>query len=41
VICIPARFVSEELALEMVRVFLDTSFEGGRHEKRVSKIACN
>jgi ribose 5-phosphate isomerase B len=40
VICIPARFVSTPQAEEMVNVFLSTAFEGGRHEKRVNKIAC-
>jgi ribose 5-phosphate isomerase B len=40
VICLPQRFVDAENALEMVDVFLNTPFEGGRHEKRVSKIAC-
>lgn len=39
VLSIPARFVSVELALEMVEVFLKTSFEGGRHARRVGKIA--
>lgn len=38
VICIPARFVSIDLALEMVDLFLSTSFEGGRHQNRVDKI---
>jgi ribose 5-phosphate isomerase B len=38
VIAIPARFVSQELALEMITVFLATEFEGGRHQKRVEKI---
>lgn len=38
VLCIPSRFVSEEVAQKMVEVFLSTPFEGGRHEKRVSKI---
>ncbi len=38
VLCIPSRFVSEEVAKKMVEVFLSTPFEGGRHEKRVSKI---
>lgn len=38
VICIPARYVSNELGLEMVKVFLNTDFEGGRHQKRVNKI---
>lgn len=40
VICIPARFVSEETARSMVEVFLGTAFEGGRHARRVDKIAC-
>jgi len=38
VLCIPARFVSIDVALKMVDVFLSTSFEGGRHQKRVDKI---
>ena len=38
VIAIPARFVSNELALEMVKVFFETDFEGGRHSRRVDKI---
>ena len=40
VLCIPARFVSEETALAMVDAFFEASFEGGRHERRVGKIAC-
>ena len=38
VIAIPARFVSAEMALEMVKVFFETDFEGGRHSRRVDKI---
>ena len=38
VICIPARFVSLEVAEKMTNVFLSTAFEGGRHERRVEKI---
>lgn len=38
VIAIPARFISKELALEIAKTFLTTSFEGGRHERRVMKI---
>ena len=37
-ICIPARFISLEEAKQFVSTFLDTAFEGGRHEKRVRKI---
>lgn len=40
VLCIPARFVSEELAREMTSTFLNTAFEGGRHANRVDKISC-
>lgn len=39
-ICIPARFVSLELAFEMIEKFMGTSFEGGRHQNRVNKITC-
>lgn len=40
VICIPARFVSPPTAEEMVNIFLSTAFEGGRHQERVTKMAC-
>ncbi|MEZ4922361.1 MAG: ribose 5-phosphate isomerase B [Crocinitomicaceae bacterium] len=40
IIALPARFVSEELAIQMVDVFLTTAFEGGRHANRVAKIPC-
>ncbi|MEY3585877.1 MAG: hypothetical protein RLZZ243_941 [Bacteroidota bacterium] len=40
IIAIPARFVSEELAIEMVNAFLHTAFEGGRHQNRIDKIPC-
>lgn len=38
-ISLPARFIAKELALEIVQKFLSTGFEGGRHQKRVDKIA--
>ena len=41
VLCIPARFVSEEEAKEIFLAFVNTEFEGGRHETRVKKIACS
>ncbi|MEN9997622.1 MAG: hypothetical protein RI922_612 [Bacteroidota bacterium] len=41
IIALPARFISEEDGLEMVDVFLSTTFEGGRHQNRVNKIACS
>ncbi|MBA3985875.1 MAG: ribose 5-phosphate isomerase B [Flavobacteriales bacterium] len=40
VLSIPARFVSKHQALDMVATFLETPFEGGRHQARVDKIAC-
>jgi ribose 5-phosphate isomerase B len=40
VLAIPARFVPEAVALSMVQTFLETPFEGGRHQKRVDKISC-
>lgn len=39
ILAIPARYTSLPQALEMVKVFIDTKFSGGRHEKRVEKIA--
>ncbi len=39
-ICIPARYVSIALAKEMITKFMETAFEGGRHQNRVNKIAC-
>lgn len=39
IIAIPARYVSLHLAEEMVDFFLNTAFEGGRHQRRVDKIA--
>lgn len=35
---LPARFISEEEAQEIVDTFITTSFEGGRHLKRINKI---
>lgn len=40
VLTLPARFVDEKTALEIVDIFLSTSFEGGRHQNRVNKIPC-
>jgi ribose 5-phosphate isomerase B len=40
IICIPARFVSVDVAKAMLKLFIKTSFEGGRHANRVNKIAC-
>ncbi len=40
VCAIPARFVTDEEAVEITRVFLTTEFEGGRHIQRINKIPC-
>ena len=41
ILSLPARFISLPQALEMVNMFLNTKFEGGRHERRIEKIACS
>ena len=40
IISLPARFIPEELALEMIDTFFSTDFEGGRHINRINKIPC-
>jgi ribose 5-phosphate isomerase B len=40
ILCLPARFISKLEAEEMVHLFLETAFEGGRHANRVNKINC-
>jgi ribose 5-phosphate isomerase B len=40
VLCLPARFVDVALAEKILDRFLHSSFEGGRHERRVNKIGC-
>jgi len=40
VLCIPARFVTLEEAIEIANIFLRTQFEGGRHQLRIDKIPC-
>ncbi|MGY8886788.1 MAG: RpiB/LacA/LacB family sugar-phosphate isomerase, partial [Flavobacteriales bacterium] len=41
ILCIPARFTSIPQAIIMVETFLNTAFEGGRHQTRVDKISCS
>ncbi|WPR72255.1 ribose 5-phosphate isomerase B [Flavobacterium sp. NG2] len=41
IVSIPARYTSIQQALEIVDTFLNTEFEGGRHQNRVNKIACS
>ncbi len=40
VLCLPARFLDNVTALDIVKIFLITEFEGGRHVQRVNKIPC-
>jgi len=40
ILALPARFITEKEAIEMVEVFFSVQFEGGRHQKRVNKISC-
>jgi ribose 5-phosphate isomerase B len=40
IICIPARFVALPLAQEMIEIFMQTAFEGGRHQNRINKMTC-
>lgn len=40
IICIPARFVALAYAQQMIKTFIETAFEGGRHANRTAKIAC-
>ncbi|MDB4925158.1 ribose 5-phosphate isomerase B [Mucilaginibacter sp.] len=41
VLCIPSNFVTLEQAKNIVEIFFNTEFEGGRHARRVDKIACS
>jgi ribose 5-phosphate isomerase B len=40
VLCLPSRYITIELAEKILDRFLHSSFEGGRHERRVGKISC-
>ncbi|MBU2995893.1 ribose 5-phosphate isomerase B [Cellulophaga baltica] len=40
ILSLPARYIALPQALDMVKTFLETDFEGGRHERRVEKIPC-
>jgi ribose 5-phosphate isomerase B len=40
VLCLPARFISADEATDIVNTFLETAFEGGRHQRRVDKVSC-
>ena len=38
VLCMPARFITNDEALEMLNIWLETEFEGGRHQRRLDKM---
>lgn len=40
IICLPSRFIAQKEAVAIVKAFMESSFEGGRHSRRVDKIAC-
>ena len=40
VLVLPARFISYRVASSIVRMWLDTDFEGGRHQRRIDKMPC-
>lgn len=41
VLSLPGRLLTNEEFFEIIKMFLTTPFEGGRHERRVNKIACS
>lgn len=41
VLVLPARFIDEATAINIVDTFLETDFEGGRHQRRIDKISIN
>lgn len=40
ILVLPARFITYRMASAIVRSWLDTPFEGGRHQRRIDKIPC-
>ena len=41
ILVLPARFITDKEAKDIVDIFFETKFEGGRHQNRVNKISCN
>ena len=41
ILVLPARFITDQEAKNIVDIFFATKFEGGRHQNRVNKISCN
>ena len=40
IVCLPARFIDLDLAMQITQTFINTQFQGGRHANRVNKISC-
>lgn len=40
VLTMPGRMITQKEAYDMVKIFFNTSFEGGRHQRRIDKISC-
>jgi Ribose 5-phosphate isomerase RpiB len=40
ILSLPARFITHQEAIAILKSFLAASFEGGRHETRINKIPC-
>lgn len=40
ILTLPARFITEPEAEEIVKAYISASFEGGRHQRRIDKIPC-
>ncbi len=40
ILALPARFITKDKAIEIVDAYMKAEFEGGRHQKRIDKIAC-
>jgi ribose 5-phosphate isomerase B len=38
ILCLPGRFIEEKAAIEVLKVFLNTPFDGGRHKRRIDKV---
>ena len=38
ILCIPARFISKEEQKKILKAFMSSEFQGGRHKRRVEKI---
>ena len=38
ILCLPGRFIEGDVAIEVLKVFLDTPFDGGRHKRRIDKV---